>query len=241
MTIHNISLYEKEIEQLNEKEILKWAFDKFKSKVAIVSALGPDTIIIIDIAHKLNIPLEVITIDTGRLAKETYDLINEVENKYKMRIRKYFPDYREIEYLVNKEGLFSFRDSVQKRKECCKIRKINPLKRALKDKVAWISGVRKDQSITRLQAKKIEFTDNFEGHYKINPLLNWTKEMVWKYIKENNVPYNKLHDIGYTSIGCAPCTRAIKKGEDTRAGRWWWEDPEQKECGLHQYCMPPRK
>ena len=184
MTIHNISLYEKEIEQLNEKEILKWAFDKFKSKVAIVSALGPDTIIIIDIAHKLNIPLEVITIDTGRLAKETYDLINEVENKYKMRIRKYFPDYREIEYLVNKEGLFSFRDSVQKRKECCKIRKINPLKRALKDKVAWISGVRKDQSITRLQAKKIEFTDNFEGHYKINPLLNWTKEMVWKYIKE---------------------------------------------------------
>ena len=143
--------------------------------------------------------------------------------------------FKDLEELVNRKGFFSFKESIENRKECCRIRKINPLKRALNGMNAWITGLRRDQSITRQEMSVIEEDKQFDI-IKINPIVNWSEEDVWNYIKKNNVPYNKLHDLNYPSIGCLPCTRAVDKGEDLRAGRWWWENPENKECGLHNYC-----
>jgi len=153
--------------------------------------------------------------------------------KYKINIESYFPDSTAVEKLEREKGFYSFRQSVENRVECCGIRKVEPLKRALSGLGAWITGLRHEQSMTRTHVQIIEIDETHGGIIKINPLVNWTTTQVWDYIKKNNVPYNRLHDAGYASIGCSPCTRAIKPGEDIRAGRWWWESPEHKECGLH--------
>jgi phosphoadenosine phosphosulfate reductase len=172
------------------------------------------------------------TLDTERLPEETHSLMKEVEDRYNIETKIYFPESVAVEKYVVENGLNGFYDSIAQRKACCFMRKVEPLKRALKDKRAWITGLRRDQALTRRDLEESEF-DADNGLQKISPLLNWSLSDVWAYIKDFNTPYNALHDQGYSSIGCAPCTRAITLGEDVRAGRWWWEDPETKECGLH--------
>ena len=182
------------------------------------------------LAHAL--PIEIFSLDTGRLPAETYDLIGEVERRYDTKLKIYFPDASAVETYVRANGINAFYDSVELRKACCHVRKIEPLRRALAGKKAWITGLRAAQSVTRAGLPLREF-DEGNGLQKLNPLSEWTETEVWAYIRINDVPYNALHDRFYPSIGCAPCTRAIALGEDVRAGRWWWEDPASKECGLH--------
>ncbi|MCM8768052.1 MAG: phosphoadenylyl-sulfate reductase [Candidatus Omnitrophica bacterium] len=214
-------------------EILNFALQEFKDKIALASSFGAEDVVLIDMLVKINPSVRIFTIDTGRLPQETYDLIDKIKEKYKIKLEVYFPDTEEVEKMVSQYGFNLFYKSVELRKLCCNIRKVKPLERALKDLSAWICGLRREQSITRIGIKKIEIDYAHNSILKINPIADWTEKQVWDYIKENNVPYNTLHDKGYPSIGCAPCTRAIKPGEDIRAGRWWWEPPEKKECGLH--------
>lgn len=226
------------------QEILKFAIEKYKDKVALASSFGAEDVVLIDMLMKvaqgsmLNIQPRIFTIDTGRLPQETYDVMDRIKEKYKINIEVYFPDNKSVEEMVSKYGFNLFYKSVELRQLCCKVRKVYPLNRALKNLDAWICGLRREQSVTRVNIKKIEYEQRIIDNQqrtivKFNPLADWTEKQVWDYIKENDVPYNALHDKGYPSIGCAPCTRAIKPGEDIRSGRWWWESPEKKECGLH--------
>ncbi len=177
--------------------------------------------------------VRIFTLDTGRLFPETYDLIDETNKHYGISIETYLPDAQKVESMVKEKGINLFYKSIENRKLCCAVRKLSQLPRALEGLDAWFSGIRKDQSVTRFYSKVAEW-DEENGLLKINPLLNYKDKDVFQYIKDNNIPYNKLYDKGFTSIGCQPCTRAIRPGEDIRAGRWWWEEPEHKECGLHQ-------
>ncbi len=222
-----------DVEKKSPEELLQWALTDFHPKIALASSFGAEDVVLIDMVSKLEPKVKIFTLDTGRLNEETYELMDRIRSRYKINIESYFPNFEKVEALERAKGFYSFRESIDNRKECCGIRKVEPLNRALKDLNAWITGLRRDQSVTRADVQKIE-VDNAHGNiFKINPLAAWTNEDVWNYIRKNNVPYNKLHDLGYPSIGCAPCTRAIKPGEDIRAGRWWWENPEHKECGLH--------
>lgn len=215
-------------------EILRFIFKTYRLEdVTTASSFGAEDVALIDMIIKIEPKARIFTLDTGRLNEETYDVMDRVRRKYNISIESYFPDAAKVEALERSKGFFSFRESVENRKECCHIRKVEPLSRALSGRKAWITGLRRDQSVTRT-ALKIAETD--AAHYnmvKFSPLADWTHEQVWDYIRQNNVPYNRLHDQGYPSIGCAPCTRPVKPGEDIRAGRWWWENPEHKECGLH--------
>ena len=222
-----------ELSKASAEETLRWGLKNFYPEIALASSFGAEDVVLIDLLVKLEPKARIFTLDTGRLNEETYEVMDRIRQKYKIRIESYFPEASKVEALEREKGFHSFRESVDNRKECCGIRKVEPLKRALKGLGAWITGLRRDQSITRSGVEKVEIDEAHNRIVKINPLADWTHEEVWAYIKKNSVPYNKLHDLGYPSIGCAPCTRAIKPGEDIRAGRWWWEDPEQKECGLH--------
>ncbi len=202
------------------------------SSVAFANSLGAEDMVLIDLIQKNKLSVEAFSIDTGRLPPETYNLIQKVEDKYQFKIKLYFPDHQKVESYVNTNGINAFYNSVDLRKSCCAIRKVEPLNRALKDKKVWITGMRQEQSQTRFALKEEEFDEAHQSQ-KLNPLSTWSELEVWAYIKINDVPYNTLHDQFYPSIGCAPCTRAISAGEDIRAGRWWWEDPQNKECGLH--------
>jgi len=221
-----------ELEDKGAEEILKWAIDKFHPRIALASSFGAEDVVLIDMLVKINPEVKIFTIDTGRLHQETYSLMDEIREHYGIKIHVFFPDKEEVERMVREHGLNLFYKSVELRKLCCQVRKVEPLKRALKDLDAWITGLRREQSPTRSLIKKVEY-DRIYEKVKINPLADWTHEDVWNYIKEKKVPYNKLHDIGYLSIGCEPCTRAVRKVEDPRAGRWWWEREAHKECGLH--------
>lgn len=216
----------KNVISLIQKNIEKY------SSVAFANSLGAEDMVLIDLIQKNKLSVEAFSIDTGRLPPETYNLIQKVEDKYQFKIKLYFPDYQKIESYVNTNGINAFYNSVDLRKSCCAIRKVEPLNRALKDKKVWITGMRQEQSQTRFALKEEEFDETHQSQ-KLNPLSTWSELEVWAYIKINDVPYNTLHDQFYPSIGCAPCTRAISAGEDIRAGRWWWEDPQNKECGLH--------
>ena len=223
------------LETINKKEtfhILQWAMDTFHPNIALASSFGAEDVILIDMLCKIIPKPKIFTLDTGRLPQETYDLIEKTNDKYNISIDVYFPDWQKVEEMVREKGINLFYRSIENRKRCCYLRKIEPLNRALKGVEVWISGIRKDQTVSRFSTKLVEW-DETHKMIKVNPLLNWTEKQVWEYIKENNVPYNELHDKGYSSIGCQPCTRALKSGEDFRAGRWWWEEPENKECGLH--------
>lgn len=175
----------------------------------------------------------IFTLDTGRLFPEAYDLIDTTCKRYGVQIEVYFPNAPSVEKMVKDKGINLFYDSIENRKLCCHIRKIEPLNRALEGLDFWISGLRREQSITRNDLSVVEW-DALHGMIKVNPLLEWSTEKVWDYIRDRNIPYNPLHDKGFPSIGCQPCTRAVEPGEDIRAGRWWWENPEMKECGLHR-------
>lgn len=217
---------------LGAEEILRNALALFGNKITFATSLGAEDQVITYMLSKIDKSANVITLDTGRVFPETYDLLHRTVNRYGIAIKSYFPDTTQVEEMVNTKGINLFYESIENRKLCCHVRKIVPLRRALQGMDAWITGLRREQSVTRTDLKIVEW-DAANGLIKINPLLEWSEEQVWDYIKSKDIPYNKLHDQGFPSIGCQPCTRAIEKGEDLRAGRWWWEMPDSKECGLH--------
>ena len=219
-------------QKVEEAKVLLDSVNKSYAPVVFANSFGAEDMVITDLIGR-NFPnISMFTLDTERLPEETHSLMKEVEDLYNIETKIYFPESVAVEKYVVENGLNGFYDSIAQRKACCFMRKVEPLKRALKDKRAWITGLRRDQALTRRDLEESEF-DADNGLQKISPLLTWSLSDVWAYIKDFNTPYNALHDQGYSSIGCAPCTRAITLGEDVRAGRWWWEDPETKECGLH--------
>jgi phosphoadenosine phosphosulfate reductase len=199
---------------------------------AFSTSFGAEDMVVLDLIQRHALPIGIFTLDTGRLPEETYTLMQQVEERYGHCVATFFPDAQAVQRLVSANGINGFYESVDKRKACCAVRKLEPLSRALDGKRAWVTGLRAQQSVTRAELAKRE-TDAERGLEKFNPLADWSEADVWAYIRANDVPYNALHDRFYPSIGCAPCTRAITPGEDLRAGRWWWELPENKECGLH--------
>jgi len=213
-------------------DVIKWFIDKYKGKIALSTSMGAEDQVLTDMLVKIDRQTRIFTLDTGRMFYETYDLIEKTCVRYKINIEIFFPKPEEVESMVNKKGINLFYQSIENRKECCKVRKLEPLKRAFEGLDVWICGLRRSQSETRSNNQLVEW-DEANGLIKLNPLIDWNEDQVWNYIKQNNVPYNVLHDKGFPSIGCQPCTRAILPGEDIRAGRWWWENPETKECGLH--------
>ena len=228
-----MTLQTKDFEAKSPEELLSWSMDQYGHKAGLASSFGMEDMVLIDMIAKLNGPITIFTLDTGRLHEETYELMDRVRSKYGLEIKTYFPDRDKVENLVRGKGFFSFRESVDNRKECCYIRKVEPLNRALGELKAWITGLRRSQGITRTDIPKVLEDADHPPLIKINPLAEWSEEQVMNYIIENNVPINILHKKNYPSIGCAPCTRPVEQGEDIRAGRWWWDNPEHKECGLH--------
>lgn len=213
--------------------VLEYFLKEYNGKIAISSSLGLEDQILTHMVCQIDKNTRIFTLDTGRLFPETYDLIEATNKKYGISIQAYFPDAPKVENMVKEKGINLFYESIENRKLCCSVRKLSQLPRAFDGLEAWITGIRKDQSLTRFNTKLIEW-DEGNNLLKINPLLNLSDKEVRQFIKDYDVPYNKLHDQGFPSIGCQPCTRAISEGEDIRAGRWWWEQPEHKECGLHQ-------
>ena len=217
---------------LSIEETLTFLADEFKGKVVFSTSFGQEDQVITALIGKNKLPITIFTLDTGRLFQETYDVFHKTLKKYQIDIKTYFPETSAVEELLNQKGPNSFYESVENRKECCFIRKVAPLTKALKGNSIWITGLRAEQSENRNDLDLFEYDEKFDI-IKFNPLLKWTLEEVQKYIDDNNVPQNALHKQGFVSIGCAPCTRAITPDEDIRAGRWWWES-SHKECGLHQ-------
>lgn len=212
---------------------LRGIVTEFGSSVSLACSFGVEDMVLLDALLKVDSGANVFVLDTGRLHEETYDLMERCRVRYGVNFEVYAPDTRQLQDLLRLKGPNSFYSSVENRQECCSIRKVEPLRRALAGRRAWITGQRREQAVTRLALPKVQADDRHEGVLKFNPLAEWTQAGVWRYIRSNDVPYNALHDRGFPSIGCAPCTRAVLTGEDVRAGRWWWETPEQKECGLH--------
>lgn len=227
----NLSDLESQVNLLSPAEGLALIADLFPGKVVFSTSLGQEDQVITQLIAAQNTPIQIFSLDTGRLFPETLDLLSRTESKYKTRIKVYYPETSSVEKLVSDIGINGFYDSVDNRKSCCYVRKVEPLKRALAGNEVWVTGLRAEQSANRSGMKRIEW-DEANHIIKFNPLLDWTFDQMIAYIHEQKIPYNPLHDQGFVSIGCAPCTRAILPGEDARAGRWWWED-SKKECGLH--------
>jgi phosphoadenosine phosphosulfate reductase len=202
------------------------------SPAVFASSLAAEDMVLADLILRSSLSIEIFTLETGRLHAETLAMVDRINQTYGYEIKLYKPEAAAIDAYVEQNGLNAFYDSVEMRKECCRIRKVEPLQRALAGKKAWITGQRRAQSATRTELA-VQEIDHAHGLAKFNPLADWSEEDIWHYIRSKDVPYNALHDKGYPSIGCEPCTRAIQPGEDVRAGRWWWENPESKECGLH--------
>ncbi len=221
-----------DLETSAPEDILRWAVGEFTPDMALASSFGAEDVVLIDMWRRMNPDVRVFTLDTGRLPEETYEVMDRIRDRYGIPITTYFPRAEAVQDLEREQGFYSFRRSVEERKRCCGIRKVEPLRRALAPLRAWMTGLRREQAPTRTGVAVVEW-DATHGLVKLNPLVQWTESQVWAYIREHDVPYNILHDRGYPSIGCAPCTRAIQPEEDIRAGRWWWENPMHKECGLH--------
>lgn len=215
------------------EEVLAYCLKAFKDRIALSSSLSIEDQALTKMIVDIDKSTRIFTLDTGRLFPETYQLIDRTNLTYNIKIEVFFPDYREVQRMVREEGINLFYNSIESRHRCCAIRKLEPLKRAFQGLDAWICGLRHEQSVTRKDMQLIEWDDQ-HGMVKINPLINWTEQQVRDYIHQHHVPYNKLFDKGYPSIGCEPCTRAVKPGDDPRSGRWWWEAPDKRECGLHQ-------
>lgn len=227
-----IEEFNQRFEKGSPEDVLTYFLGEYTDKIALSSSMGAEDQVLTHLVCSINPETRIFTLDTGRLFPETYELIDATNKKYRINIEVFFPDFRKTEKMVALKGINLFYQSIENRKECCHVRKLEPLKRAFENLEVWICGLRRDQSITRYGVKMVEW-DEANGILKLNPLINWTEQQVWEYIHQQQVPYNILHDKGFPSIGCQPCTRAIKPGEDVRAGRWWWEEPEHKECGLH--------
>jgi thioredoxin-dependent adenylylsulfate APS reductase len=233
------------VEELNRafadappQDTLRWAIECFGERLAFVTSFQAEGMAILDMAWRIDPTIRVVTVDSGRLPGETHELIDRVRERYRVTVEVYAPDATELESFVRVEGVNPFYHSVTLRLRCCDIRKVAPLRRALRGYDAWVTGRRRDQSTTRRSIPTVEFDDEHGGPIKLNPLARWTAEQVWEYTHERGVPYNALYDQGYTSIGCAPCTRPTRSGEDPRAGRWWWEGETPKECGIHLTLSP---
>jgi phosphoadenosine phosphosulfate reductase len=229
---------QEQVDELNSKikttdEALQWVSDNLHPRVAKASSFGAEDAVIIDIMLKINHKFRFFTLDTGRLPQETYDIMDIVRKKYNITIEVLFPDTKEVEDMVREKGINLFYENVENRKLCCEIRKVHPINKILSTLDGWITGLRRDQTEVRKDINIFQIDYNHGEILKINPIIDWTWDQIQNYIKKNNLPYNTLLDKGYPSIGCEPCTRAIKPGEDLRAGRWWWEQGEHKECGLH--------
>jgi len=238
---NKISHYLEHTQGFSTEQIIRFAYKEFGERVKFASSMGEEDQVITDIISRVHPQIGIFTLDTGRLFQETYELIEKTQKKYSMNFKIYYPDTEAVEDMVENYGINLFYESVGNRKLCCGIRKVEPLKRALKGLDAWLTGLRRSQSVTRSTLKSFEW-DEGNGIVKINPLADWTLDDVHKYIKDKGIDVNPLHSKGFISIGCASCTRAVKEGEDIRAGRWWWEQPEQKECGLHgNPNRPPSK
>lgn len=214
------------------EEALALLGKEFSGKIVFSTSFGLEDQVITHLIFSKNIPVKVFTLDTGRLFTETYSVWSQTKEIYGKSIEVYSPNTGAVQKMVSAKGPNSFYESVENRIECCHIRKVEPLQRALKENEVWITGIRKEQSANRNSFSPVEW-DEKNNIVKFHPLFDWNLEQVKKYIKDNNIPYNSLHDKGFPSIGCQPCTRAVKEGEDDRAGRWWWEDTSKKECGLH--------
>jgi phosphoadenosine phosphosulfate reductase len=220
-----------QLEELSLPEGIAYIAAMFPGKVVFSTSLGQEDQVLTDVIFRNKLPVNIFTIDTGRLFNETYELLDRIEARYRNKVSVFFPEAADVESFVQTKGINSFYESVDNRKECCHIRKVKPLNRALAGAEVWITGLRAEQSGNRQQMPMIEWMEDRQL-YKFNPLIRWSYEDMMDYIHQHNVPYSPLHDKGFVSIGCAPCTRAIEPGEDARAGRWWWET-SQKECGLH--------
>lgn len=228
----NISLYQAQFENASPESILHTFLKEFSGSIVLASSLGAEDQVLTHMMLQIDPKARIFVLDTGRLHQETYEVMALTMATYDMHYAVYAPQRDAVEALLSQKGPQSFYESVENRKECCYIRKVEPLRRALSGNKVWITGQRKAQSATRSELKAIEW-DAVHGMIKLNPLAHWSEEQVWGYLATHDVPVNRLHKQGYPSIGCAPCTRAIKPGEDIRAGRWWWENPDGKECGLH--------
>lgn len=215
------------------EETLRWALNTFGDRIAVASSFSKEDVAVIHMASRISPNVRVFALDTGRLGEDTYDCAEAVRQRYRLAIEWHFPNREGVERLVRDQGLFSFRDSLEARKACCGIRKVEPLSRALTGLQAWVTGMRREQSVTRNTIRKVEIDDLHGGIFKVNPLADWTAAQLDDYTARHNLPVNRLYAQGYASVGCAPCTRPIRPGEDARAGRWWWERTEHKECGLH--------
>ncbi len=221
------------LKRLPASEVIRFFIENYKPRLGFSTSLGAEDQVITQMISKIDPGLYIFTLDTGRMFSETYDLLDLTRQRYKVNISVFFPDAHAVQEMVNQKGINLFYESIENRKLCCGVRKIEPLKRALKNIDFWISGLRREQSVTREELSLVEW-DDLNKKIKVNPLIDWKSQDLWDYIHENNIPYNPLHDKGYPSIGCQSCTRAIEAGEDIRAGRWWWENPDMKECGLHK-------
>lgn len=215
-------------------DFLRIGIEAAAGPVSLACSFSLEDVAIIDIAHRAGLQLGVFAIDTGRLPEETYEVADALTERYRLKIDWYFPRNEQVERLEREKGLYSFRESLENRHECCHIRKVEPLSRALRGLAGWVTGMRREQSVTRSDLKAIELDELNGGIIKINPLIDWSEEQLLSYTDQHRLPKNRLFSLGYRSIGCAPCTRAVGPGEDARAGRWWWESPENKECGLHK-------
>ena len=229
---------QEEIDNVNAKlktptDALKWAYETFGDKIAKASSFGAEDSVVTDMIIKINPKARFFTLDTGRLNQETYDVMDTISKKYKIKFEVLFPDRDAVEEMVREKGINLFYESVENRKLCCEIRKVRPLNRILSSLDAWVTGLRRDQNQNRSKSSMVEIDHLHGGIIKINPIIDWSWENVMSYIKDHELPYNKLLDKNYPSIGCEPCTRPVKPGEDLRAGRWWWESDTHKECGLH--------
>jgi phosphoadenosine phosphosulfate reductase len=230
----NLAKSSQDFEDLTTAEIITWALERFSPRIGLACSFQAEESVLIDLMHRVRgTDFRLFTLDTGRLNQETYDCMDAIRVRYGVQIEVFFPEATGVEKMVRENGLNLFYNSVELRKLCCGVRKVEPLNRALKDLDAWVTGLRREQAVTRVDVRKVELDKEHGNIVKINPLVDWSYDDVWDYIRKNNVPYNRLHKQGYPSIGCAPCTRAVRAGEGPRAGRWWWENPDTKECGLH--------
>ena len=230
---HRVGAGPTDLEKAGAEDLIRWTLDRWHPRAAVVTAFQAEGMVILDMARRLRADLRVITLDTGRLPAESYELIEKVRQRYGIDVEIYSPDAHDVEEMVRRHGPNLFYGSPEGRQECCRVRKVEVLERALSGLDAWLTGLRRDQTPSRARTRKVDRDDAHGGIAKVSPLADWTHDRVWDYIRENDVPYHGLYDRGYTSIGCAPCTRAPRTGEDARAGRWWWESDEHKECGIH--------
>jgi len=216
------------------REILAAGLEVAAGPVSLACSFSIEDVVVLDLARESGLAIGVFALDTGRLPEETYQTAEAVSERFGLSIDWYFPDREAVEKLEREKGLFSFRENLENRLECCRIRKVEPLGRALRNLAGWVTGMRREQSHTRTSIEPLEIDTAHGDIIKINPLVNWTEKAVWEYAESRRLPINRLHREGYPSIGCAPCTRPVQQGDHPRAGRWWWEDPEHKECGLHR-------